>query len=57
MRESHGEKSDTVLIVACTLAFSSACASEFVGLGYVVGAFLAGVAMPDEHPRGLDPPP
>jgi Kef-type K+ transport system membrane component KefB len=47
-RDSNGEKSDAVLIVACTLAFASACASEFVGLGYVVGAFLAGVAMPGD---------
>ena len=47
-RGNAGEKSDTILIVACALAFVSACASEFVGLGYVVGAFLAGVAMPAE---------
>ena len=44
----NGEGSDTVLIVACTLAFSSAFVSEFTGLGYVIGAFLAGVAMPTE---------
>lgn len=53
MRESNGEKSDAVLIVACTLAFSSACAAEFVGLGYVVGAFLAGVAMPGDIREAL----
>ena len=47
-RGNNGEKGDTILIVACALAFVSACASEFVGLGYVVGAFLAGVAMPAE---------
>ena len=52
-RDSNGEKSDTVLIVACTLAFASACASEFVGLGYVVGAFLAGVAMPGDIREAL----
>ena len=45
-RGNSAEKSDTVLIAACALAFISACGSEFVGLGYVVGAFLAGVAMP-----------
>ena len=53
VRENNGEKSDAVLIVACTLAFSSACAAEFVGLGYVVGAFLAGVAMPDDIREAL----
>jgi K+:H+ antiporter len=53
VRESNGEKSDAVLIVACTLAFSSACAAEFVGLGYVVGAFLAGVAMPGDIREAL----
>jgi Kef-type K+ transport system membrane component KefB len=47
-RGNNAEKSDTVLIAACALAFVSACGSEFVGLGYVVGAFLAGVAMPAE---------
>lgn len=47
-RGNNAEKSDTVLIAACALAFVSACGSEFVGLGYVVGAFLAGVAMPPE---------
>lgn len=44
----QGDINDTVLIVACTLAFGSAVASEYVGLGYVIGAFLAGVAMPSE---------
>ncbi len=53
VRENNGEKSDAVLIVACTLAFSSACAAEFVGLGYVVGAFLAGVAMPGDIREAL----
>lgn len=48
VRGNNAEKSDTILIVACMLAFASACGSEFVGLGYVVGAFLAGVAMPAE---------
>ena len=52
-RGANGEKSDTVLIVACTLAFGSACAAEFVGLGYVVGAFLAGVAMPGDIREAL----
>jgi len=53
VRENNGEKRDAVLIVACTLAFSSACAAEFVGLGYVVGAFLAGVAMPGDIREAL----
>ncbi len=48
IREANGEASDTVLIVACTLAFTSAFVSEFTGLGYVIGAFLAGVAMPSD---------
>jgi len=52
-RGNNGEKSDAILIVACTLAFASACASEFVGLGYVVGAFLAGVAMPGDIREAL----
>ena len=52
-RGNSGEKSDTVLIAACTLAFASACSSEFVGLGYVVGAFLAGVAMPSDLREAL----
>ncbi len=49
-RASNGRQdvSDTVLIVACALAFCASVASEYVGLGYVVGAFLAGVAMPLE---------
>jgi Kef-type K+ transport system membrane component KefB len=51
--DRNGEKSDAVLIVACTLAFASACASEFVGLGYVIGAFLAGVAMPGDIREAL----
>jgi len=48
IREANGEASDTVLIVACTLAFTSAFVSEFTGLGYVIGAFLAGAAMPSD---------
>ena len=48
IREANVETGDTVLIVACTLAFTSAFASEFTGLGYVIGAFLAGTAMPSE---------
>jgi Kef-type K+ transport system membrane component KefB len=48
IREGKGEASDTVLIVACTLAFTSAFVSEFTGLGYVIGAFLAGAAMPSD---------
>lgn len=44
----QGDVNDTVLIVACTLAFCAAVGSEYVGLGYVIGAFLAGVAMPSE---------
>lgn len=49
-RDANGQQdvSDTVLIVACALAFCASVASEYVGLGYVVGAFLAGVAMPLE---------
>jgi Kef-type K+ transport system membrane component KefB len=44
----QGDINDSVLIAACTLAFCSAVASEYVGLGYVIGAFLVGVAMPSE---------
>lgn len=48
IRGGNGEPSDTLLIVACTSAFASAFVSEFVGLGYVIGAFLAGAAMPSD---------
>lgn len=46
--EAQEDVGDTILVVSCLLAFCSAVASEYVGLGYVVGAFLAGVAMPIE---------
>lgn len=47
-RNRNGDSNDVVLIAACTLAFSSAFVSEFIGLGYIVGAFLTGVAMPSD---------
>jgi Kef-type K+ transport system membrane component KefB len=45
-RSGNGEASDTVLIAATTIAFGSAFLSEIIGLGDVIGAFIAGAAMP-----------
>jgi len=45
-RGDGGQASDATLLAACAFAFSSALASEMAGLGYVIGAFIAGAAMP-----------
>ena len=44
--EEAGEESDMMLITACGLALVSSVAAEYAGLGYVLGAFLGGLAMP-----------
>jgi Kef-type K+ transport system membrane component KefB len=44
--ESRGVKRDGLLVLGCAIAFASAFAAEKVGLGYVFGAFVAGVVMP-----------
>lgn len=40
-------RGDAVLIGGVCLAFGSAALAEFVGIGYVFGAFLAGYMIPD----------
>jgi Kef-type K+ transport system membrane component KefB len=44
--ESRSIKRDGLLVLGCALALASAFAAEKVGLGYVFGAFVAGVIMP-----------
>jgi Kef-type K+ transport system membrane component KefB len=45
-RGDDGQASDATLLAACAFAFTSALASEMAGLGYVIGPFVTGVAMP-----------
>lgn len=41
-----GAGDQTLLIVGCSLAILSACVSEALGTGYLIGAFVAGAIMP-----------
>lgn len=49
-RLTHGRQwepaDNTVLAVACALALCAAMFAEYIGLDYILGAFLGGVAMP-----------
>jgi Kef-type K+ transport system membrane component KefB len=42
----EGGIDDTTLVVACALALCSALVAEYIGLDYILGAFLSGVSMP-----------
>lgn len=41
-----GAGDQTLLVVGCSLAILSACVSEALGTGYLIGAFIAGAIMP-----------
>ena len=41
-----GAGDQTLLVVGCSLAVLSACVSEALGTGYLIGAFIAGAIMP-----------
>ena len=43
----------TVLIAGCALAILSACVSEALGTGYLIGAFVAGAIMPETSRTAL----
>ncbi|SMH57859.1 cation:proton antiporter domain-containing protein [Azospirillum agricola] len=42
----NGEIGDTALVVTCTALIASAAVTELIGLHYILGAFVAGTAMP-----------
>jgi Kef-type K+ transport system membrane component KefB len=46
LARAGSENDDTILVLACVAGLCSSLVSEYAGLGYLLGAFLGGVAMP-----------
>jgi hypothetical protein len=51
--DSAGEIGDVGLAAGCGLALASAAVTELLGLHHILGAFLAGVAVPPPARRAL----
>lgn len=52
-RPPNGRNGDGLAVAMCAIAFVSAFAAEHVGIGYVSGAFLAGLCVPQPRRAAL----